>query len=174
MATSSSSGKARLESILKDAQKEPSIDWEAKKIEWCNQIITLYDMIGTWLSGISSVLLTRQEIEITEEYIGKYPVQRLIIQFGNALVTLNPRGTIIIAARGRIDIQGPKGNAAIILTKKGERPAIIFSESKTDPLPSKESSAVDYEWLIVGKNKMKDLVVLNEDTFTNLIADLIQ
>jgi hypothetical protein len=177
MAEKATSGKERLREIAdKKAAKQQTmpIDWDTKRMIWIEQVELLYNQITDWLKDVPSIKTEKQQIWITEEYIGRYQTDRLLIYLGNAIISLAPRGTLIIGARGRIDINSSNNKQAmIILENKGERPATIFTMDSEPPPPKPEPETNEYEWLIVGKTK-KDLQILNEDTFANLIADLAE
>jgi hypothetical protein len=55
-----------------------------------------------------------KSINITEEYIGHYNTNRLDIYLGNDIVTLTPKGTLIMGSVGRIDMSGSKGEVMLI------------------------------------------------------------
>lgn len=177
MSEDSTDGKSRLKNLLKEKdQKKPKpIDWEKKKNDWLVQVRKLYAQIESWFGDLGNIRIEKQKISINEEYIGSYESERMLIYLNDSLVSLIPRGTIIVAARGRIDIQGPNGGSMIVLMGKGERPIITIKEGSTPlPPPQPDSERMEYGWLIINKRKMEDLQVLDEDTFSELIADLIE
>lgn len=172
------SGKERLRQIAKQnnyKQGGKLIDWEKKKNDWLEQLTLLYQKIEQWLSDVEGIKTQRQQIWISEEYIGRYQVDRLLVYVGDNLITFTPRGTIILAAKGRIDVHSSSNKRAmIVLQKKGERPKIIVEINSEPPPPKPETETIEYEWVIVNEKKRKDCIVLNEDTFTDFIADLIE
>lgn len=103
----------------KTEEKETKkVDWEERKIKWLESIDVLYKDINEWLNpfikeGLIKVE-TNKEITISEEYIGNYVVKRMDIYIGNDLVSLTPKGTLIIGAFGRIDMRGPNGEIILI------------------------------------------------------------
>ena len=56
-----------------------------------------------------------EEIALFEEKLGGYKTKKMILDVGGEKVELRPIGTILIAAKGRIDIEGPKGKVRILL-----------------------------------------------------------
>ena len=48
-------------------------------------------------------------MNLTDEYLGKYSAKRLDIYVGSEIISLIPRGTLIMGSNGRIDMRGPKG-----------------------------------------------------------------
>ena len=178
------SGKDRLkkiaESIPAGARLAPP-DYERMKSVWLEKLNELYGNIKNWLGGISNISIEEAPISIHEEYIGNYEATKLIIYIGTSSVVLIPRGTIIIAAEGRIDVQSSNGKQSmIVLVRKGQRPRfevrMTVGDEEAPALPMREnsSSTEEYEWLIVGERIGKDFTVLIEETFSTLIADLIE
>lgn len=93
------------------------IIWEERKSTWLKSIDELYKEINFWLSDFQKAELLKikeKEIELNEEYIGKYKTKRLEIYLGNDIITFTPKGTLIIGSYGRIDMNGPRGEALII------------------------------------------------------------
>ncbi len=178
MTEKAKSGKERLKQIVRrknSNQRVRTIDWEKKKQNWIEQLSFLYQEIEQWLKDMEEIKIQRQQVWISEEYIGRYQVDRLLIYVGDNLVAFTPRGTLVIAARGRIDVcSSDNKRAMIVLEKKGERPKIIVSINSEPPPPQPESEVTEYEWLIVDEEKRKKFVILSEDTFTDFIADLIE
>jgi hypothetical protein len=178
MVEKTTSGKERLKELadkkLKQSQTNP-IDWEKHKETWLEQVRLFYQNINDWLKDIPSIKIENQGTWITEEYIGRYQVDRQLIYLGDTLISLTPRGTLIIGARGRIDINSSNNKQAmLILEKKGERPTVIFTNASEPPPPKPEPETKDYEWLIVRERKAKDFTVLNEETLADLIADFAE
>ena len=54
-------------------------------------------------------ITNEKKVNLTEEYLGKYSAKRLDIYVGSEIISLIPRGTLIMGSNGRIDMRGPKG-----------------------------------------------------------------
>ncbi len=171
------SDKERLRQIAKTKngkEEGKPIDWEKKKENWLEQLSLLYQEIEHWLSDVEGIKIQKQQIWISEEYIGRYQVDRFLVYIGDNLITFTPRGTLIMAARGRIDVHSSSNKRVmIVLQRKGEKLKIIAIDSEPPP-PKPEPEIKEYEWLIVNEKKRKEYTVLNEDTFVDFIADLIE
>jgi len=95
----------------------PKIDWEARKDNWLKNIAQFYDLIKDWLKPLENdktVSYRKIAKTIEEEYLGSYQVEDLILQIGNQHVVFHPKGTLIVGANGRIDIQGQRSIRSII------------------------------------------------------------
>ena len=56
---------------------------------------------------------------ISEDPIGSYPVEEMHIQIKNKEVVLDPIGTNIIGAKGRVDMKGSAGIVKFVLVQIG-------------------------------------------------------
>ena len=105
----------------KKQEKKINIDWDKRRLIWLESIYKLYANIKEWLAPFEQqdflYIKDEKEIDIIEEYIGHYKVKRLDIYLGNDIISLIPKGTLIIGSYGRIDMRGPKGEILIIQPK---------------------------------------------------------
>ena len=83
--------------------KAKSIDWVAKRKDWCQAIAALTSNIRMW-SENENWLVTRQDKELTEEHLGTYKVPELTIKTPGGHLTVEPVGRNIVGAEGRVDI----------------------------------------------------------------------
>ncbi len=98
--------------------EEKKVDWDARREKWLESISNLYSSIGDFLKGpIENGFLkidTSNKVQISEEHIGTYTAPMLKIYIGTDIISLEPKGTLIIGSYGRIDMKGPKGEIMII------------------------------------------------------------
>lgn len=109
------------EDFLKNKKKEDSknkIDWTKRKKDWLSSVEEFYSSIQVWLKEFEEEgylkIEMNKSIEITEEYIGTYSVNRFDIYIGNDIISLSPKGVLIYGSTGRIDMRGPKGEIMMI------------------------------------------------------------
>ncbi len=111
--------------LLKKKQEDGKnkINWEERKINWLKSISELYTNIRGWLKTFEEKgfiqIKDDKEITLNEEYIGQYQTRRLDIYLGNDIISLTPKGTLIIGSYGRIDMRGSKGETLIIQPEWG-------------------------------------------------------
>ena len=102
----------------KQEEEENKINWDERKSIWLKSIDELYANIKEWLESFEDQgfiqIKDDKEITLNEEYIGQYQARRLDIYLGNDIISLTPKGTLIIGSKGRIDMRGPKGEVLII------------------------------------------------------------
>ncbi|QKJ31706.1 hypothetical protein HQ865_18685 [Mucilaginibacter mali] len=105
------------EFLEKKSHDENRTDWTLRKQKWVSSVDRLFNDVSDWLSPFlkeSLLKIDRKNIHVYESYIGSYDVPQLDIVIGNDLISLVPKGTLILGAHGRVDIQGPKGDAIIL------------------------------------------------------------
>ncbi|MCJ2055218.1 hypothetical protein MKL09_01480 [Methylobacterium sp. J-048] len=91
---------------LRDAggdREEPA----ALVTRWQGAVSGLYDAIAAWLKPFvddGGIILERRLKPMHEAATGAYEIERLDIEVGTETVRLDPMGTVVIGARGRIDM----------------------------------------------------------------------
>jgi hypothetical protein len=113
------SKKDGLDAFLRSkAGTEPEIDWEARKDKWISEIARLYDQIKEWLAPLEKDEVVRYStltMTLQEDPIGSYQIDALMLLVGKQRVEFRPKGTLIVGANGRVDIQGPRAVRTIVL-----------------------------------------------------------
>lgn len=114
-----------LQDFLQEKKKAGAgnIDWQAKKNAWIQAINDFYDELTERYLRASiddgTVKISYREKQIAEDYIGEYMVRELDLQVGAEKVVLSPKGTNIVGASGRIDLQGDMGDVTIVRQPDG-------------------------------------------------------
>lgn len=84
-------------------------EWEKQRDEWIDRVKELYEEIHAWLKPLEDdgyLKITYTDISISEEQIGFYSVQKMLITFfNNRKIELEPVGLHVIGADGRIDMK---------------------------------------------------------------------
>ncbi|MDM8552803.1 hypothetical protein QUF72_22170 [Desulfobacterales bacterium HSG2] len=102
--------------LLKDLlrEKKEKMDqrlpeWEKQRDEWIDRVKELYEEIHAWLKPLEDdgyLKITYTDISISEEQIGLYSVQKMLITFfNNRKIELEPVGLHVIGSDGRIDMK---------------------------------------------------------------------
>jgi hypothetical protein len=112
----------RLNELLQKKQKQAGageeIDWDDRRSKYINAVMSLYEQIETELAepiAEKTVTLHRRSKTLTENYIGTYAVEDLILVIGSEQVRFSPRGRNIVGAAGRVDVIGERNEATLIL-----------------------------------------------------------
>ena len=86
---------------------QDSIDWGDRQRRWLSEVCKVYEQVIAWLAPLQNegvVKIQTARKTLSEENIGRYDVDILVLDFSGEAVVLEPIGTIIVGARGRIDI----------------------------------------------------------------------
>jgi hypothetical protein len=88
----------------------------ARRDAWIKAVKDLYKTIADdYLQAVKAdVEITYPDKVVTEDSIGEYHIPELNLRVGDELVIFSPKGVNVVGARGRIDVQGDRGDATII------------------------------------------------------------
>ena len=75
-------------------------------------------------------------MELNEENIGTYTATRLKVVIGDEDITLTPIGTLLIGAKGRVDVEGSARTSRLILIDKNATDASSMFRVKVTAMPS--------------------------------------
>jgi hypothetical protein len=106
--------------------KPANIDWAARRDEWVKAVTALYrTIVDDYLKAAKEdVEISQQDKVVTENYVGEYHIPDLVLRVGEEQVVFSPQGTNIFGARGRVDVQGERGEATL-LWQEGGRWSIV-------------------------------------------------
>jgi hypothetical protein len=101
----------------KQKAQSVNMDWTAVRDAWIKAVNDLYRTIeDEYLKDAKAdVEITRRDREVMERFIGAYKIQELVLRVGDEEVVFSPQGASVVGAEGRIDIEGERGVATIIL-----------------------------------------------------------
>jgi hypothetical protein len=114
-----------LAELLHKKQKSATgeaIDWDERRDQYISAVKGLYHQIESMLADPihqKTVTIRRHAKQLTENYIGTYSVDDLVLIIGNEQVRLSPRGRNIAGAAGRVDVVGERGEAILVLQDSG-------------------------------------------------------
>jgi hypothetical protein len=111
-----------LAELLQKKQKESGtgadIDWDDRRDKYLAAVKDLYQKIETILAepiSQKAVTLQRRPKRLTENYIGTYSADDLILVIGDEQIRFSPRGRSIVGAAGRVDVVGERSEAILIV-----------------------------------------------------------
>jgi hypothetical protein len=133
------------------AELEEQIDWQARKQEWLTALNDLYGLVKSWLQPLENdgtVRYPPAHITIREDHIGTYKVDVLTILIGKQRIAFHPKGTLIIGADGRVDVRGQRAVRTLILS--------------------------DGEWVVVERTPQLRTFPFNEDSFQDLLREIME
>ena len=153
------------EEFVKRQQKlvhEPQINWANERAEWLAKLDQLYKKVESLLSKYLSageIKLEYKAVQLQEENIGPYDAREVILHIGRQQVLLVPVGTMVLGAKGRVDVIGPAGRAQVLLV---ERP----------PSPNPPPDDANLEWKIVTRPPERRFLELTQQSLFQLIMEV--
>lgn len=160
---------------------EVKIDWGKEKQDWLNFINIFYDQVKSWLEDYNSKGLVKYSYtnkNITEDNIGSYEVKKLDLILAGSRVTFDPIGTLLIGAKGRIDLVGPKETIKFVLVDKSSKglkftTTVITGNDPIDSAPKKENiKKIDWTWKILTRHSSR--ISYDEFTEDNFLEALME
>lgn len=160
---------------------EKTINWDSKREEWLKYLAEFYETIKTFLNEYATAgKLSYQysKKDIFEEYIGSYPVDVLDIKLGEQKVRLEPIGTNLIGAKGRVDLIGANGKIKFVLVNKNASSSQIkvnvWIDGEDFPKEEKEpQEIVEWCWKIATPPPRIQYINLEQDTFLEALIEVV-
>ncbi|MBN2604554.1 MAG: hypothetical protein JXR62_01865 [Bacilli bacterium] len=154
--------------------------------EWRDYLDSLYkSIVDEWMKDFikkSEVTYRFREITIFEEFSGEYPSRELWLNIKNQTVQFIPIGTMLIGAKGRVDIQGKNGKTSFILvdrklTGPNIQVNVFTSDKEREDFEKKQKSLkpepILWTWKILNNKNGIRYIDLNEETFFDVLMSLI-
>lgn len=160
---------------------EQSYDWEKERNDWLGYLGSLYAQIESFLKKYideGSIRIEYKAMELNEENIGLYSVNRMIIHVGRQEIALTPIGTLLIGSKGRVDVEGSYGKAALLLVDKdkvGPRPSVrvkIMDSPHSLGLERETEKKIEWTWKIASSPPVVGFIELNAESFYQLIMEV--
>jgi hypothetical protein len=100
------------------AAEEELVDWSKERDDWLRHLAELYEQTESFLAeyiDAGEIKLNYRGIELNEENIGSYDARQMILKIGRQEITMTLAGTLLIGAKGRVDVVGPAGRTRLVL-----------------------------------------------------------
>lgn len=163
-----------------DNSSEEAINWSVKRDEWLQSLSEFYGQISGFLAEYEKAGKVRHASsnhEIFEEYIGRYSVPVVEIGFGKHQVVLQPVGTNLIGAKGRVDLIGAYGTVKFVLVNKdAQGPRIkvdIWGDGEEPSQENHEEQAIEWNWKISTPPPNMQYISLTQDTFFSALMGVV-
>ena len=122
----------------KDADAVGSgVDWEARKREWQQATEDFYTIVSSFLQDLTQeglVKVSYRSKDVTEQYLGTYPIREMVLSAGGEEVVFSPMGRHIVGAKGRIDLIGEMAEGTFILSPDEGWKVLMHPGRKSVPL----------------------------------------
>ncbi len=128
------------------------IDWDSRRNEYLAAVQELYQRIESMLAepiGQKSLTLHRRPKQLTENYIGTYSADDLILVIGEEQVRFSPRGRNIVGAAGRVDVIGERGEASLIVQPDSQWGFVQTRQPMLRVVPLDESTLAEVLQLVM-------------------------
>lgn len=175
-------GRKAFEELLKshngpDDQGNERIDWDKQRDEWLGYIAQFYDTLEQWFKPYkdnNSLDYQYKVIELTEDNIGSYQTQQMLVQFAQQNLKITPVGTLLIGTKGRIDMEGARGRIQFVLADKNSHgPGVMTSYSGA---LSEETKKAEKEWgwkIVLKVSNRISFAEFDEDNFFDALMEVV-
>ena len=95
-----------------------AINWDERRDKYLAAVHDLYLQIDSIFAEAvqdRTITISRRSKQLSEDYIGTYSVDDLVLLIGDEQVRFSPRGRNIAGADGRVDVVGERGVATLIV-----------------------------------------------------------
>jgi hypothetical protein len=150
--------KQQLKDFLREKTERSTasgIDWISKRDAWIKAVERLYETIATDYLDFAAVgdaiAVDRSRMKpVREMYVGDYRIPEMTVTVGDEQVVFTPMGLNVVGAQGRVDVQGERGEASLVLHD-------------------------EHQWsLVISRTPKLQLVPLNEDSFLELLRSVMR
>jgi hypothetical protein len=178
-------GKKDLQAFIaakKKSEKTKEIDWAKKKEDWLTKLNKLYADIESWLKDLEQDVVSIKYIdkEINEEHIGMYKIRKMILRIADEQVVLDPVGTLLIGAAGRVDMTGKNGQVKLVLVPASSTGVQIKVQIKEEGESEGEIKKVkegngqeEMVWKIATPPPSIKYIELDSDSFSDALLEVI-
>jgi hypothetical protein len=94
------------------------VDWGKERDEWLRYLKKLYHQTEIFLEEYirsGEIKRSYRDITLNEENIGSYSAPQMTLKIGYQEIIFTPIGTLLIGAKGRVDVVGPAGRTRFVL-----------------------------------------------------------
>jgi hypothetical protein len=169
---------------INQKKDEPKIDWDKTRNDWLTHLHQFYETIKGFLADYEKTGKLSYEFskkEIFEEYIGSYFVDVMDIKVGEYRVKLEPIGTNLIGAYGRVDLIGVNGKVKFGLVNKDysspsssiKITCSIDDESKSQEPQTGQIDKCEPVWKIATPPPKIQYIDLEKDNFLEALLEVI-
>ncbi|MDR1963694.1 MAG: hypothetical protein LBQ50_07940 [Planctomycetaceae bacterium] len=149
-----------------------------RKEKYLAKVDELYKQIRSYLNEFSdTVQLFEDTIKVNEEYIGEYDAPTLKIDIFGKQASLNPVGTYILGALGRVDLESDFETRRIILVDRDTKRLQILSAKSKKRTENATKKPVKhkrhYVWKLVTEPPDVYYIELDEENFLDALLEVL-
>lgn len=159
--------------------QQPKIDWTKKREEWLTHLSDFFTQVEELLHDYLSeeqIRIRYGAKRIVEEYIGEYEAKDAVIAIGETQITLDPIGTNLIGAKGRVDMNGPNGKVKFVLVDRdasSPRTSVrVWVQGEGPPPEPERPRAVEWAWKIGTPPPNIQYIELTQESFFDALMEV--
>lgn len=156
----------------KEMVEKEVFDPEQQLQEWKRFLSEFYQKVESYLKEYidsGDIEIVSKGKTISEEFYGEYEVESKSILIGNTKVLLDPIGTMLIGAKGRVDMKGRREIRRFVLVdNKSTKPHFnisIIMNGETPPLPPVSAERVEWAWKLTSMPPKVHYFDLTQESF---------
>ncbi len=161
------------------SEGEP-VDWAKERDDWLGHLKELYDQTETFLVDYikaGEIKVNYREITLNEENIGSYSAPQMILKIGRQEITMTPVGTLLIGAKGRVEVVGPAGRTRLVLVNsEASGPTIKVTVSiggKPEPRTTEAASKeIKWAWKIATSPPSIQYIELTQESLFQALMEV--
>lgn len=168
-----------LEQSAKAKAKGKTVDWNKEREDFLAALSEFYAQIKGYLNVFADrVKIEEDTITISEEHLGRYQATQLTLTIDDKTIRLVPIGTILVAAKGRVDMVGPKTTVKFVLVNQhAKSPGFGLSIRVGDQI-FEEKAPVDaqspkWEWKLSTPPPRIKFEPITADSFSDALLAVI-
>jgi hypothetical protein len=155
-------------------------DWLKERNDWLGHLNDLYDRAELFLADYirtGEIKLHYRDIELNEENIGSYSARQMILKIGRQEILMTPIGTLLIGAKGRVDVVGPAGRARLVLVNsKASGPTtkvtISIGGKPDQSTPEAEPKEIKWDWKIATSPPTIQYIELTQESLFRALMEV--
>ena len=156
-------------------------DWQKKRDDWIRSLEDLYSTMEHFLKKYTEagqIQIIRDKVQLSEDYLGSYEVERLTFRIGNDKIIAKPIGRLMIGAAGRVDLIGARGTLRLVLLEKGKpEPRIKIeiggrAEERYSQFLVPRNNVKQKGWYIATLPPQVTVTELSSDAFQDALVEL--
>lgn len=162
---------------------EAEIDWDEQRDEWLGFLAQFYAEVERYLAAYiasGKVSIQYEEIEIVEELVGRYTARSLRLDVAGHKARLDPIGTNLIGAKGRVDLEGASGKVRFVLVDENlPGPSVQVAIRITDEPdhseaePEDEQEEIKWVWKITTPPPRISYLELSQESFLQALLEVV-
>ena len=166
----------------KKSEEVKEINWLKKRDDCLAKLNELYADIESWLKNLEKDVVSVNYVdkEINEEYIGIYNARKMILRIADEQVVLDPVGTLLIGAAGRVDMTGKNGQVKLVLVPASATGSQIRVQTKIDEEYEEDidkskvgNGNEEIVWKIATPPPAIRYIELDPDSFSDALLEVI-